>query len=342
MSTEFNFGKISNVVFFGGGQQLLHSALHSIAVGYETTVVTSHRHSQEPIADANGKPLVDCLTENGVRYLLSTKVDEDTAVIDLITPHTLGVSMSAAWIFNKAFIDQFQGKLVNFHGSRLPQNRGGGGVSWNILRGERIGFSLVHVIDPGVDTGPILKYEEYMFPAYCRIPIEFQKYAAEKDFALFQEMTTQIQEGRSFEGMDQPSYLSTYWPRLSTDNHGFIDWAWQLNDIEAFICAFDDPYSGASTFIGDSRVRIKGCATSVNDGTFHPFQTGLIYRISNDKVFIATESGSLIVTSVMDEEGRDYLHSLRVGDRFHTSRDVLDQALQYRASYTPEGLRKSK
>ena len=49
-------------------------------------------------------------------------------------------------------------------------------------------------------------------------------------------------------------------------------------DVERFICAFDEPYVGASTNLNGDIVRIKSVCLSQQDGFFHHFQSGLIYR----------------------------------------------------------------
>ena len=52
---------------------------------------------------------------------------------------TLFVSLGSRWIFNKKIItDFFKSNLVNFHGTRLPSDAGGGGFSWKIIREDRI------------------------------------------------------------------------------------------------------------------------------------------------------------------------------------------------------------
>ena len=34
---------------------------------------------------------------------------------------------------------------------------------------------------------------------------------------------------------------STYWPRIDTESHGWINWNWSGEEILNFIKAFDDP-----------------------------------------------------------------------------------------------------
>ena len=47
--------------------------------------------------------------------------------------------------------------LINFHGTRLPLDAGGGGFSWKIMREDRIDNQLVHLIDEGIDTATYLE-----------------------------------------------------------------------------------------------------------------------------------------------------------------------------------------
>ena len=66
-----------------------------------------------------------------------------------------------------------------------------------------------------------------------------------------------------------------YWPRLNTDAHGYINWSNDVEDIEKFICAFDDPYKGAITYFNDNKIRVKKVFLMKTDGIFHPFQNGI-------------------------------------------------------------------
>ena len=137
--------------------------------------------------------------ENNINCIISEDINIDAEVIKLISKQTLGISFGAAWIFKKKFINYFEGKLINSHGTRLPQDRGAGGFSWRILRGERLGFSLLHQIASGVDTGNIIKYEEYFYPSSCKVPIDYQNYSIERYLVLFDNFIKDIKEGKSFE-----------------------------------------------------------------------------------------------------------------------------------------------
>jgi methionyl-tRNA formyltransferase len=336
-----NYGKITNYVLFGGGELLLHIAEYLQKTSHIVFVITSPRHASEICSlDKTNFTFIECLEKRKIEYIVLKKITHNPILHSRITEETLGISFGAAWIFKELFIRLFNNRLVNCHGSYLPQNRGGGGFSWRIMRDDHRGISLIHQIDSGVDTGDIILFEEYIFPVECQYPVDYQRYSIEKYKTLLERFFHLIDIGNEFTVTKQQEYFSTYWPRLATDIHGYIDWNWNMKDIERFIHSFDDPYSGALTFINGQRVHIKKCYSSVNDGIFHPFQSGIIYRISSGIVFVSKENGSLLITDVFNEDGLDIKPTLKAGDRFYTPIEYLEAAKQARVVYSPDGLSK--
>ncbi len=334
------FGKIDNFILMGQGEVLFRLAKILKQRSYSLFVVISPRDRKDQIrVNNNFCNLEDVLKAESIDFIVSEDANNDKILKTKITPNTIGISIGATWIFKASFIKLFDGKLVNLHGTRLPQDRGGGGFSWRILRGERIGYSVIHKIDGGVDTGAILKFKEYVYPHSCHLPLDYQQYSAAKYIELLEEFIKELEDDTEFYEISQPEYLSAYWPRLSTDVHGYINWSWELEDIDRFICAFDDPYRGATTFINGIRVRIKKSSIWFGDGAFHPFQKGIIYRIANGNLFVATESGTLIISQIEDDSGNSLIEKIKVGDRFYTPFEHLEKAMQFRAVYTPLGLK---
>jgi methionyl-tRNA formyltransferase len=332
------FGNIDHLVLLGGGMLLASFAARAKELGWPVDVVTSPRHQHEPL-DPLPTLLSAHLNSLAIHWMTSSDVNTDSDVHGMITPRTLALSLGAAWIFKPALIDRCEGRLLNVHGTRLPQDRGGGGYSWRILRNDRLGYGLIHLVDSGIDTGTIVTYDEYLFPNACRTPADYREHALQRNMGMLDRFLTDVQVGREFSRISQPEYLSMYWPRLSTDQNGFVDWSWNLGDLEQFICAFDDPYAGAQTFVNDRKVRVKECFSIRSDGAFHPFQTGIVYRISAGALFIAAGQGSLVIARVTDDAGSDLVGSIRIGDRFHTPWEHLDAARRFRAVYTPSGLK---
>lgn len=330
-----NFGKINSVIIMGGGMLVSNFAIELKKNNFEVMVVTSPRQVFED------KKFHNVLKDNNISFLISENISTESKVIEKITNNTLGISVGASWILKKEFIEKFNGKLLNIHGARLPRDRGGGNFSWLALQSKRLGYCLIHKLDQGIDTGEIVKISEFYYPPECRIPIQYKEYYLQQNENFLKEFIGEIKEEKDFDTIKQPEYLSTYWPRLSTEHNGLINWNWNLKQIEQFICAFDEPYMGASTFIDDKKVFVKNCMISTDDGIFHPYQKGLIYRKTTEAFFVATEDGSLIIKKIVDEKGNDMVEELKVGDRLFTSIEHLEKAQKFRPIYTSKGLKEN-
>ena len=334
---KINFGDINKVILFGGGLFLRDVAKQLSNSGYEVVVFSAPRHLKEQWE--GGRTLKELLIKDGIDFYEVEGISTNKKVLSNITDKTLGLSLGAAWIFKEQFIQLFNGRLINMHGTRLPQNRGGGGFTWQILGKNKLGYCLVHQVFPGIDNGDIVKYKEFIYPALCQIPQDFIDYHNQKSIIFFKDFMSQVKAKNDFKVVGQPEYLSMYWPRLNTKNHAFIDWSWLLEHVETFINAFDAPYGGAATFINGQKVFLKGCQVDYNDGSFHPFQQGIIYRKMEDEILVSVNEGTLIINKVLNEDGKGVQDELRLGERFYTPLKYLEQAKMFKAVYTPMGLK---
>jgi methionyl-tRNA formyltransferase len=322
-------GPVDRLILFGGGDCLAQLAL---AAPLPVTVVTAPRHHREGLV-LDKQTLGDFLNSNKIKHVVVEHLkDFDLPALAI---NAMGLSLGSAWIFGSSHIEMFGGRLLNAHGSRLPADRGGGGFSWRILMGDAVGVSLVHQIDKSLDTGAILEYEDYIYPASCRRPADYYEYSCRKYVPFLLSVIERIKEGAEFEKCMQPEYLSTYWPRLSTSVHGFIDWSWPCDQIDRFICAFDEPYAGAMTYFNGAKVHLKSSRLHLSEGNCHHFQAGLVFRVSREGIFVAADRGTVIIQRVVDENGLDIIGSIKTGYRFHTPADCISQALMTKVSYGP-------
>ena len=88
--------------------------------------------------------------------------------------------------------------LVNFHGTRLPYDAGGGAYSWQIMREDRIDNQLVHLINEEIDAGPIIYNKLSLYPRYCKIPKDFKKYKDGKFLEFYKEFIEKLLKGHEF------------------------------------------------------------------------------------------------------------------------------------------------
>lgn len=325
------FGSIDHILLFGGGAVLRRIAAYLHGKGIALTVVTSDRHVEELV---DGVTLRDDLTNHQIPCICVKSVSKSQAVKRLIQPGTLGLSFGAAWIFRQELIDLFDGRLLNVHGARLPRDRGAGGFSWRILRGESRGACLIHQLVEAVDAGVVVAEELYKFPSACTKPAEFERFQQDRDTEFLKRFISDVLAGKEFSLREQDESIATYFPRLYTPIHGAIDWTWPAQDIVRFISAFDSPYPGAFTFHDQSKVILRD-AELANDGeAFHPFMSGLVYRVSDDAIFVAGPDVGIRVRSETVEDPQNL-----VGHRIWTPSAHLEKARLFRAVYTPSGIK---
>ncbi|MGE0035230.1 MAG: hypothetical protein AB7S93_06310 [Xanthobacteraceae bacterium] len=260
----------------------------------------------------------------------------------LLDGEMVALSFGARWILKQDVRERlFRGLVLNAHGTRLPNDRGGGGFSWRIMRGDRIGNLVLHQIDDGIDTGPIVLSEEYIVPRHIQTPAEHERYYLQKlgDF-ICGFLRRVFSERCDFNVARQLSHNSSYYPRLHTPTHGWIDWAWSPSDIDKFILSFDSPYPGARTLWKDKTVVLRDCQLHVGEIGHHPFQTGLVIR-NNRRWLVVALGGEhcLLVSDVRDEAGDDLMPQIKEGDRLFTPQAVLDRAMTTRVQFTSTGLK---
>ncbi|NUS65114.1 MAG: phosphoribosylglycinamide formyltransferase [Saccharothrix sp.] len=85
----------------------------------------------------------------------------DTALADAVEAHEPDLVVSAGFmkILGPAFLARFGGRMVNTHPALLPAFPGAHGVRDAVDYGVKVTGATVHLVDGGVDTGPILAQE---------------------------------------------------------------------------------------------------------------------------------------------------------------------------------------
>jgi methionyl-tRNA formyltransferase len=301
-------------------------------------VITSSR--LETIHVENKVTLKEYLQINSIRYLSIDKFDSELIkqFEDIETSSVMFLSMGAPWIIKKDQINNFfKGNIFNIHGTRLPFYRGGAAISWQILNQDRFGYCQLHHIDGGIDTGNIVASKEFIYPATCRVPLDFRAiYIEENKNFIINCLNKIFDKGLVSLNLTQPNYLSAYWPRLSSDINGWVDWSLNGYEIERLICAFDEPYSGAQTYIGGKKVHLKKVSVCGGDPSTHSFQAGLIYRKGSGFICVAAKKINLLIELVV-VDGLNILDQLSLGDRFFTPPDILSLSKD-RITYGPNGL----
>jgi phosphoribosylglycinamide formyltransferase-1 len=122
------------------------------------------------VAVASNKPDVRALErakaagiEKGVfeAAAYETREARDTAMADWLEAHGVRLVVCAGYmhLLREPFLNRFAGRIVNVHPSLLPQFPGTQAIEDALAAGVATTGVTVHLVDDGVDTGPILRQE---------------------------------------------------------------------------------------------------------------------------------------------------------------------------------------
>ncbi len=251
------FGEINKIILMGGSRCTAELAQYlKEKDGFEFHVFTAPRQLKD-IIYSDGGTFEEFLIKNQINYTVCEDINTEKKFIQNISTNTLGIGLGEAWSFSKEIIAMFDGRLIDLMGIRLPQYRGGAHYTWQILRGSRIGACNLQVVNEfmvqGVfDSGEVIKFKEYFFPSSARIPMDYFNHAVNEEIGFIKEFIDEVKSNKTFHPFVLQENFSIYFPRLNTIKNAFIDWTWDTNNIDRFICAFDDPYIGASTMLNES------------------------------------------------------------------------------------------
>ena len=334
-NNNFFIENLKTVVFIGHSDVLSELVKINKSLKLQTFIITSSDQSKSIDKKISHK-IFDKIDNKFKNYInKSTKVN-----------NTIFISLGARYIFKKETIKNFfLNNLINFHPTRLPLDSGGADISWKIMREDRISNQLVHVVDGGIDTGPILDTEMTLFPRQCQLPIDFHLHNLKHFVKFYKNFVKQIQIGKNFEMKPQQKHLGRYNPRLNTEIDGLINWDMNSYDLYNFINAFDEPYKGASTFLNSGnfgKLYIKKVHLHGGDSSNHPHMSGIVSRHDTNWIVVSTNSKHmLLIEEVLDKKNCNIIKYIKPGDRFFTSYEELDKSKKNRRIVNSRGLKKN-
>lgn len=336
--TEVSLGSVRKLALFGGSW-LLAALLPKVRkLPWAIEVFTSPRHLEDAV-NGEGQTLAEVLRQAEVPFQAVDEISPCPALEAFVDGQTLGIAIGAAWVFPHALASKFSGKFFDFMGIDLPRYRGGAHYTWAILNQHRRGACNLQVIEGGSETfhrGKILCSESYVFPLDCRTPQDFFEFAVPRETAFLEAFFDRVQRQETFRLSALDESQRSFYPFLNTKLNGWVDWSWSVAEIERFICAFDNPYPGASTLWRGQRVFLKNTVFHERDGTFHPFTAGLVLRAAAGEVHVAARGGTLVIREIRDESQAPVV--VQEGDRLFTPARELESALVKNVSYGGKGL----
>jgi phosphoribosylglycinamide formyltransferase 1 len=145
------------VVLVSGSGTLLQALLDAAGSDYpaEVVAVGADRTGTGGLRRAEQRGLPTFLVE------LAQHPDRsswDLALIEAVDAHQPDLVVTAGFmrLVGPAFLDRFGGRILNSHPALLPAFPGSRAVADALAYGVRVTGTTVHLVDAGVDTGPIV------------------------------------------------------------------------------------------------------------------------------------------------------------------------------------------
>ena len=147
------------VVLASGTGSLLESLLDAATGDYPARVVAVGADRQCRALDVAADASVPGYTVRLGDY--PDRAAWDGAITDATAEHRPDLVVSAGFmkILGSQFLSRFVGRVVNTHPALLPAFPGAHAVPEAMAYGVRVTGCTVHLVDEGVDTGPILAQE---------------------------------------------------------------------------------------------------------------------------------------------------------------------------------------
>ncbi len=296
------YQKPDRIFLFGGGKTMWEFRAWLKERGYSTISYTAPRQ-------------------------VTAETPREAAIVEdlagLAWPHVsekaLAICFGPAWQIGPQLRLLFGNRLIDFMSIPYPAYLGGAHETWAELLGEKKWGCCLQLVTENTKQGEchdggVIAGDEFRYAA---------RYAHYLDF--LKGFIASIENGHEFDAI-QPTDGRSFFPRLNTEKNGWIDWSWSAAEIFRFINAFS-PYGGASTYALDTVIRLKD-AQVWQQGMMHPYCAGLVMDVTPTLTRIACRDGAIGVPGI---------GCLDPGDRLHTPRAKLEEALLYQPTYDAKG-----
>lgn len=232
-------------------------------------------------------PVKELALSHGIPVHQPPKV-RDPAFIEVIRDlrPDLIVVIAFGQILPKALLDIPPHGCVNVHASLLPRYRGAAPLNWCLINGEAETGVTTMLMDPGLDTGPMLLKRSTPIDQNENI-LSLHDRMAKMGAELLAETVDGLKEGRlTPEAQDDST--TCYAPLLKKED-GLIDWHRNAMEIHNQVRGLA-VWPGAYTLLRGEPLKIY--RTRIADGAGQP---GTVLRASRGVIEVACGEGSLLI-----------------------------------------------
>ncbi len=232
-------------------------------------------------------PVKELAVKHGIPVYQPPKVRE-TDFVELVRKLEPDVIVVVAFgqILPKALLDIPPHGCINVHASLLPRYRGAAPLNWCIINGEAETGATTMLMDPGLDTGPMLLQQRTPIDENEDIVSLHDRMAA-LGAELLAETLNRLKSGDITP--QQQSNDNTCYASMLKKEDGLINWRKDARAIHDQVRGMS-VWPGAYTFLGEQVLKIY--RTRVGSGSGSP---GAVLKSSKGQLEVACLSGSLFI-----------------------------------------------
>ncbi len=322
------FGKIDNLIILGGSYISIKFLNLLKKRGIKFNFYTSKRQLNDLMP--NGISLKQNLLNYKFEFTATENINKCKKFIYSLNKSYLILGFGQPWKLNNKLLKKVENKFLDFMGIPMPEYRGGAHYSWMILNKNFKGGCFLQNVNKNTiqgysDSGHYFMKLLYKYPKNLSIPNDYFEFSIKKEMNFLNNFISKLKNEKDFKLKKITENKSSNFPRLNTDINGFINWDYNIDELNRFINAFSSPYKGASTFYKNKRVYLKSSKVFKRNN-FHVYCAGLIINIFKEKIYIAAKGGILVVDTILDKKNKNFKNKLILGKRFLTPSRYIEKA----------------
>jgi len=264
----------------------------------------------------SASPVKEFALSRGLTVQQPSKIKTEEAA-ELFRSHEADVAVVVAYgrILPKAFLEAPKQGCVNVHFSLLPKYRGAAPVNWAIVNGESDTGVTTMMVEPELDSGPILLQRSTAIDATETAPQVMER-LAEMGAELLSET---LRDFGKVKAREQDHAQASFAPILKKED-GLIKWSASAASIDRAIRGFQ-PWPNAYTAYQSRGLTVF--RAEIGSATNEVAAPGQVLAARGDDLIVACgQQSTLRILEVQPEARRrmgvrDFLNGVqvKVGDR---------------------------
>lgn len=188
-------------------------------------------------------------------------------------------------LIGKKILEKFKNRVIGFHPSLLPFNRGRHPIIWSlILRLRETGISFF-IMSKKIDYGKILLQKKIRINKKENSKTLIKKIEFEIIKNLNHLINTLKKKRYSKQLFLNPKKKYNIW-RKRDRNDGIIDWRMNAENINKLIEALGKPYAGASFLFNNKEVKVWKARIVRTGNQYKNYEYGKVIKVFSNKSFL--------------------------------------------------------